>query len=343
MPEFRQDAITGAWTIVAEGRGARPNEYAPPPSAATTDCPFCEGQEGRTPSELAAYRPAKGRPDGPGWSVRTIPNKFPTLAPDAPAVPDDAAPGETRRRGLGFHEVVIESPVHTGSLATLPAGQVRQVFRMLRERVREVGGRPGIRAVVAFENSGPESGGTLFHPHAQVVGLADLPPRLNEELAGLERYARHHPGVCAYESEIARERAAAARVVLDTPVALAYCPFASPHPYEVRILPVRHAPSLARAEDADLDALVDLVPRVLRALRAHLPGVSYNLVSRAVADAEPRAEAYHWHLEVLPRLVRPDGFEIGGGIPVNPVPPETAARELRSEGAEAPDASSPPT
>jgi UDPglucose--hexose-1-phosphate uridylyltransferase len=39
---------------------------------------------------------------------------------------------------------------------------------------------------------------------------------------------------------------------------------------------------------------------------------------------------YHWHLEVLPRLTRPAGFEEGSGFYINPVPPEDAAALLRS-------------
>lgn len=331
MSELRQDAITGRWVVIAETRGARPDEYG----AATSipplqDCPFCDGHESWTPPEIVAYRTPSSTPDGPGWTVRTIPNKFPSVSPDAPTTPPTATPGEARHPGFGLHEVIIESPSHSLSIGELPSGQVREIVRMLRDRVRAAAAHPGLGAVVLFENAGPESGGSLFHPHAQLVALPEIPPVLLEESVGLGRFARSHGGVCAFEAELAREREGGLRVIWDAPELLAYAPFASSHPFEVRFLPFRHAASLGMATDAELDRLAELLPRVLRALRTTFPGASYNFVARSFANGRPEELAYHWHLDVIPRLVRPDGFEVGGGIPLNTVAPETAAAQLRA-------------
>jgi UDPglucose--hexose-1-phosphate uridylyltransferase len=38
---------------------------------------------------------------------------------------------------------------------------------------------------------------------------------------------------------------------------------------------------------------------------------------------------YHWHVEVLPRLMQLAGYEWGTGAHVNPVLPEDAAAILR--------------
>jgi UDPglucose--hexose-1-phosphate uridylyltransferase len=40
----------------------------------------------------------------------------------------------------------------------------------------------------------------------------------------------------------------------------------------------------------------------------------------------------HWHIEVLPRLTVFAGIELGAGIYVNSLPPETAAAALRDAG-----------
>ncbi|HXY47692.1 MAG TPA: hypothetical protein VEK13_07360, partial [Thermoplasmata archaeon] len=79
----------------------------------------------------------------------------------------------------------------------------------------------------------------------------------------------------------------------------------------------------------EIHRLAELLPQVLRALSEVVPGASYNFVTRAFPWATPEDGAYHWHLDVLPRLVRPDGFDVGSGIPVNPVAPEAAADQLR--------------
>jgi UDPglucose--hexose-1-phosphate uridylyltransferase len=332
VSEFRQDPITGRWTIVAENRSARPNEYAPlPPTSSPSECPFCEGHESWTPPELAAYREPNGPRDGPGWTVRTIPNKFPTLTPAGPA--STPGPGERthiRKPGFGFHEVVIETPQHAPLLAFLPRARVGEVVRMLSERVRSLSSTRGVAAVVVFENAGPESGGTLVHPHAQLVGVPEVPPRLAEEARGAARFVRSFGGPCAFESVLAEERKAAVRVVSDDAELTAYAPFASEHPFEVRIIPRRHAGSLGEASEAELARLAEVLPSVLAALQSVVPGASYNFVARSFADGRPEAAGYHWHLDILPRLIRPDGFEVGGGIAVNPVAPESAAAELRA-------------
>jgi UDPglucose--hexose-1-phosphate uridylyltransferase len=40
--------------------------------------------------------------------------------------------------------------------------------------------------------------------------------------------------------------------------------------------------------------------------------------------------AFHWHLEIIPRVTRFSGLEWGSGIHRNPVSPEEAAQVLRS-------------
>ena len=40
-------------------------------------------------------------------------------------------------------------------------------------------------------------------------------------------------------------------------------------------------------------------------------------------------QEYHWHIEIMPKLVSVAGFEWGSGFYINPTPPELAARHLR--------------
>lgn len=317
---------------MAESRASRPNEYAPgPESSGPADCPFCEGNEGRTPSEVAAYRPAKLAANGRGWTVRTIPNKFPTLSKEAEAFEAAVGPLDEseRRPGAGVHEVIVESPTHTPGLAGFSGAQSREVVRMMRDRLRALAADPATRSLVLFENFGPESGGTLFHPHAQLVALPVVPPTLLEERSGAAEFAKERKVPCAMEAVLVAERAAGVRMVREVPGWSAFVPFAAAHPYELRLQPTRHLPSLEDATDGELEALSELLPAALRALDAVVPGVSYNYVARSAGAGDPKRRSDHWHLDVIPRLVRPDGFEVGSGVPVNPVAPETAAAAYR--------------
>jgi UDPglucose--hexose-1-phosphate uridylyltransferase len=48
-----------------------------------------------------------------------------------------------------------------------------------------------------------------------------------------------------------------------------------------------------------------------------------------VRTAPQGAEHFCWRFDILPRVVRIGGLELGAGVPVNPVAPEAAAAELR--------------
>lgn len=344
MSRLRQDPITGRWTVFAPGRVQRPDEYPkrPPPSSAA-NCPFCEGHESWTPPEVAAIRPGGRAANGPGWSVRAIPNKFPSLTPDSREEEVARDPeGFAQQPGRGFHEVIIETPDHTSRLANLSSVQVRRFLRVLRDRARALAAMPEIASLVVFENSGPESGGTLFHPHAQIVAVPEIVPRLSEELAGLSRFPHAAEGGCPFETVTARERSARTRIVREAEGFTAYCPFASEFPYEVRIMPHGHHGSFGGATDPEIDVLGELLPDLLRRYEEIAPEASYNFVVRSVSDARPEQATYHWHLDLLPRLIRPDGFDLGGGIFVNPFTPEVAAQELRSAASRPAPAERPP-
>src|SRR2546421_684686 len=57
MPELRKDPIVGRWVIIATDRAKRPvvPKVEPMPASAAY-CPFCEGQEDKTPHEIISYR-----------------------------------------------------------------------------------------------------------------------------------------------------------------------------------------------------------------------------------------------------------------------------------------------
>ena len=327
MSEFRRDPFTGHWRLFAEGRSARPNEYggAPAGDAGVATCPFCEGRESSTPPEFAAVRPTGGTPDGPGWVVRSFPNKFPTLEP-VERPPDVASdPFFERAVGAGRHEVIVMSPAHATPFSMLPPTQLRLLLRFFRDRVRAVGAVPNVRTMILLENKGPESGGTLPHPHAQLLASAVIPDRVREES---EAFAAG-PAGCALERVLSHELGAGDRVVFQDDTWVAFAPFASEHPFELWLVPRRHAPSFAAANDEETEGLAKLLPALLRALDALRPGASYNWFAHGLAGSDESTDRFHWHLELTPRLQRADGFELAAGIPVNAVLPERAAENYR--------------
>ena len=128
MPELRKDPIVGRWVIIATDRAKRPvapkNETE---AGGSTFCPFCEGNEDKTPYEILAYRDRQTRSNEKGWRVRVVPNKFPALQIEG----DLHKRGEgiyDKMGGIGAHEVIIECPFHEVTLANLSEDTRKQLF-----------------------------------------------------------------------------------------------------------------------------------------------------------------------------------------------------------------------
>ena len=90
MPELRKDPIVGRWVIIANERAKRLYDFKSEGQGLGEPrvCPLCEGQEDKTPPEIIAYRDFGSRPNGPGWRIRVVPNRFP--APEDRGQPQQA-------------------------------------------------------------------------------------------------------------------------------------------------------------------------------------------------------------------------------------------------------------
>ena len=135
MPELRKDPITGRGVIIATERRKRPSDFRieVPALNGTRFCPFCEGHEQHTPREVLCYRHS-GAPNGPGWDVRVVPNRFPALQVEG-ALDRQGEGLFDKMSGIGAHEVIIETPEHHQSLATLSVVAIERVLWAFRERI----------------------------------------------------------------------------------------------------------------------------------------------------------------------------------------------------------------
>src|SRR3972149_6039255 len=112
MPELRKDPIVGRWVIISTDRGKRPTDFTvPTPKENNKFCPFCYGNEDKTPHEVLAYRPDGSHANTAGWKLRVVPNKFPALQIEGGL--DKVGEGVfDKMNGVGAHEVIIETPNH---------------------------------------------------------------------------------------------------------------------------------------------------------------------------------------------------------------------------------------
>src|SRR3989344_8888849 len=95
MPELRRDPVIGRWVIISTERGKRPNEFMTETEPETGKfCPFCAGNEDKTPPEVLAYGPAGREKNKQGWTLRAVPNKFPALQIE----------GDIHREAVGMYD-----------------------------------------------------------------------------------------------------------------------------------------------------------------------------------------------------------------------------------------------
>jgi UDPglucose--hexose-1-phosphate uridylyltransferase len=357
MSMLRQDPLTGRWVIMAAGRGARPNEFRlmKRDLAPGAHCPFCPGHEDSTTGEILALGRRPGEPaNGPGWQMRVFPNMYPALRPESgplcEAPPVESSPEFfPARDGVGSHEVVVYSPDHGAGLDCLDPSELLELLKILRDRSVAMARLPGQRYVSPFCNHGPEAGATLAHPHMQIIGTPEVPSFLVDKAVRFADYRLRTAG-CLLCDLLEAELRAGERVIFRNERWTALAPWASRFPWEMLLVPSVHGTGLTGAAQEDLDSLAEALAFVLGRLTDLHGDPSLNLIVHSAPLAPPTgegevfgdarldelayspAENFHWHLEILPRLSRPAGFEVGTGFTINSVIPEEAARRLRAGG-----------
>lgn len=334
MSELRQDQATKRWVIMATDRAKRPSDLAAPkqpetaPSADTSKCPFCPGNEAKTPPELLAYRPEGGESNSPGWQVRVVPNRFAALRPEGEVTVQNRH-WLTTVAGYGYHEVIIESPDHNANPATMTVEELGRVLMAGGERFAKLQEDRRLSYIAFFRNHGLAAGSSLRHPHTQIIATPVAPTDVRHEI---EEARRHYDDRlhCAYCETIELEAEAGTRVVFETDDYFVFEPFASRWPAETWVVPKKHDPSfLPGSEDLEIASLADTLLVTLRALYEAFGDPAYNLVLHEAPLRDSCEDYYHWHIEILPRLSTAAGFELGTGIWINTLMPEDAAAYLR--------------
>ena len=327
MPELRKDPVTGRWVIIAKERAKRPTDFIVEPEPARGGfCPFCPGHEYATPPEVLGYRPKGSPPNGPGWSLRVTPNKFPVLVVEG-ALERLGEGMYDKMSGIGAHEIIIETPEHGATLATMPPEKLQEIVQAYRDRLVDLAGDKRFRYVLVFKNFGARAGAFLEHSYSQLVALPVVPKLVMAELEGSLTHFRYKER-CVFCDIIRQELREGSRLVCENRDFLALTPYAPRSPFEVWILPKAHQASFSEVCPEDCGALGAVFSEVMRRLAATIGEVPYNFMLHTAPLRETTLEHYHWHFEIMPRLTLVAGFEWGSGFYINPTPPEHAARFL---------------
>jgi UDPglucose--hexose-1-phosphate uridylyltransferase len=310
-PHFRKDIISSNWVIVSDERALRPNDYE-----YKIRCPFCPGREGKTPPEILSL-PHKNK-----WLIRVVPNKYPAVEYEIEK--KNTGEGMYRKEYLkGMHEVVVETPRHNDKIYQIKHyDKVLEVFALRMKKLYE---KEDIEYVMIFRNYGIKAGASLKHPHSQIIALPILPLRVKDELEHFTDYLKKY-NRCILCDVIKNELETKKRVIDVSHNFIAFTPFASRFNFEVMIAPLKHNPDYYLEEN--FSELRDLISEIFRKLHRTIFNPSYNLV---IHTSPKNAVDFHWHIEILPKLAMPAGFEWGSGFFINSISPEKACEMLKKE------------
>ncbi|MBI4056878.1 MAG: galactose-1-phosphate uridylyltransferase [Elusimicrobia bacterium] len=329
MPELRKDPIIGRWVIIATERGTRPHDFKRSPESLGGDpqnCPFCPGNESKTPPEILAYHEPGRLKDQPGWWIRVVPNKYPALQVEG-AIHREGEGMYDKMSGLGAHEVIIETSSHTEFIAQMKPSRIEDVFWACRDRMIDLKKDPRMQYILIFKNHGAAAGASLAHPHSQLIATPMVPIRVKQEMAGAKAYYDYKER-CVFCDILREESEDRRRVVAENEGFVAFEPYASRFPFETWIIPKIHS---AHFEDVQKHQVVDLA-QIMKKSLGQIHQVLQNPPLNYIVHTAPLKEMdlphYHWHIEIMPKLTHVAGFEWGTGFYINPTPPELAAQFL---------------
>jgi UDPglucose--hexose-1-phosphate uridylyltransferase len=258
------------------------------PNLPSAGCPFC-------PGGVEAPEP---------YDVRWFPNRWPAM------------PGERC-------EVVLYTPQHDATFASLGVEGARRVIDLWAERTAALGARPDVDFVLVFENRGPEVGATIAHPHGQIYAYDHVPDR---PLRRLQAPWRPDP-------------APGERLVAEHGSWQAVVPFAGTYPIALDLAPTTRAPDLPSLTDEGRDELaallVDVCARLDRLYDRPLPYMLWANQRPTDGGEWPEAWVHFelvspWRGAGVARFIA--AAEVACGEYFNPVEPEALAAELRRSG-----------
>jgi UDPglucose--hexose-1-phosphate uridylyltransferase len=331
QPHRRFNPLSGEWLLVSPHRALRPwlGQVEKPAvqqrPAHDPTCYLCPGN-----ARVGGQR----NPDYTGTFV--FENDFAALKPEQVDASVDVDGLLVARAESGRARVICFSPRHDLTLPDMEPTAVRAVVDLWASQYAELGADPTIGHVQIFENKGEAMGASNPHPHGQIWAQRSVPLHAQREL---ERQRAHHErhGRTLLTDYLALELARGERVVVENDAFVALVPFWAVWPFETLVVSRRPVPHVDALDDAERNALADVVGRLTRRYD-RLFDVSFPYsagLHQAPTDGTAHPE-WHLHLHFYPPLLRSAtvrkflvGYEMLGE-PQRDLTAETAAERLRN-------------
>ena len=311
------------------------NVIVHPTTKKSTDskkCPYCPGNESMTNPSLLSLVAKDGMLQRlqdsedffvTDWSVRVFESKEPAVSTSTPNTYSDRP--LYSEPAYGYHYIVVASPSHKDSLATIDTEQWSNVLVVVQDRLRWLYTQKGVTYVSIFVNHGKESGADVQHSHINMVSFSTLPPIIEQEAEASHRIL-NEKGVCPM-CQAKDVETAGPRQILQTEGFVAFCPWAPSYPFEFWICPKKHNTSFSKITQKEINDVSLILRATLGGLTKEVKDVSFNLAFH-LSPEKKNSRQIHWHIEVYPITGHWSGLERGYGVFLNTISPENSAKAL---------------
>ncbi len=306
--EIRKDYIQDKYVIIAPGRHLRPQHLEQinyevnlaKISSHDKNCPFCSVNLKLAKKIIGSKK---------SWQIVVLPNKYPAVS-------------LTNPKAYGQQEVVIETPAHDIHLEDLAIQRIVKILEVYSARTEALMANSKLEYILIFKNNGGRAGASLQHAHSQIFATSFLPPHLADKSQRTQEY-KLRTGHCVYCDVIKKEEIGPRLVFADKWV-VAFTPYASMYNYELWIMPRRHLDNITNLKSVERKSFAKILQRALIKI-SHQLKLPYNYYFHQVVHDEDQ----HLYLKITPRGTAWAGVEIGSGLIINPISPESAANFYR--------------
>ncbi|MFH1612659.1 MAG: galactose-1-phosphate uridylyltransferase [bacterium] len=329
FPELRQDITNRSWVIIAPSRSKKPSDFEKKNQIKekiqpqySSDCPFCLGNEKQDENREVIRIGNKKN-----WKIRILKNKFPALEEKGKRI--WKVNGIKRLMlGIGIHEVIVETPYHNLTLATMTQNHVKEILKAYLLRSSQIAKDKRIEQIIIFKNHKEMAGASLIHSHSQIIATPIIPFQTKIYLEESARYF-DNTGECIFCKIIKDELKEKIRIVLENKSFVSLVPYGASSPFHLWIIPKKHNASFLKITSNEINDLSSILKNTLAKLYFGLNDPAYNYVLCSSPIDILKSDSLHWYINIVARVTKIAGFEIGSGMFINPIPPEESADFLR--------------
>ncbi|KAI3919035.1 hypothetical protein MKX01_002430 [Papaver californicum] len=327
-PEIRKDRVLNRSVILSPARARRPSDFKSKLQQTLTLIHQRSVHSVLVHEHECAPEIFRLPKDTSDWKVRVIENLYPALKRDSKIMENEESPKDNSNlvvTGFGFHDVVIESPIHSIHLSDLSPSEIGDVLIAYKQRIQQPHLHQSIQYVQVFKNHGASAGASMSHSHSQIMGLPIVPPTASSRIISMKEYF-HETGKCGLCQVRSEEL-----LIGESTHFFSIVPFAASFAFEIWIIPRDHSLHFHALDNEKAVDLGRLLKLMLLKLSRQLNDPPFNfMIHTSPKDMETSQFPYmHWFLQIVPQLSGVGGFEIGTGCYINPVFPEDAATVLR--------------